>query len=195
MMPAMSDAADVLARLRARDVAAIARIVDEHAAVLYRAGRAAGLQADAAEDLAQDTFVTFLETLDRFEGRAKVRTWLFGILFHKIRERRRAALRVENRDPADDLFASWFDRDGAWISPPPGPDDRLRSVEIRRAIRTCVETLPELQRHTFYLRHVEELSGSEASKILGESVTHIGVLLHRARVRLRECLERRGMTP
>ena len=114
---------------------------------------------------------------------------------HKIRERRRATLRVESRDPADELFASWFDRDGAWVSPPPGSDDRLQSTEIRRAIRACIEALPELQRHTFYLRQVEELTGSEASKILGESVTHIGVLLHRARVRLRECLRGKGMTP
>lgn len=191
----MSDAADVLDRLRARDAVVLTRIVEEHAAVLYRAGRAAGLNADAAQDVAQEVFVTFLETLDRFEGRAQVRTWLFGILFHKIRERRRATLRVESRDPADELFASWFDREGAWISPPAAPDDRLRSAEIRHAIRTCVEALPELQRHAFYLRQVEELRGSEVSKILGESVTHIGVLLHRARVRLRDCLGRKGMTP
>jgi RNA polymerase sigma-70 factor (ECF subfamily) len=71
--------AEQVARLRARDPATLARAVEEHARPLYRAARGMGFDEAEAEDLVQDVFTTFLETLDRFEGRSQVRTWLFGI--------------------------------------------------------------------------------------------------------------------
>lgn len=151
-----------------------------------------GCSADAAGDAVQDVFVVFLDSLDRFEGRAQVGTWLFGILHHKIQERRRATAREEARDPIDDVFEAQFDRDNCWIRPPIEPDRWIRSREAGEAIGACFENLTPLQRDVFQLRQVEELSGEEVSKILGQSVTHIGVLFHRARLRLRECLTKKG---
>ena len=192
MMRAMTRS--LLARLRRRDPASLKAVIDENARRLYRAARGIGVRPDDAEDLVQDVFVTFLNGLGRFEGRAEVSTWLFGILHHKIQERRRRHAREELHDPIDEVFESRFDARGNWIRPPVNPDREAASREVGAAIQACLEGLSALQREVFQLRQVEELPAAEVSKILGHTVTHIGVLLHRSRTRLRECLDRKGWT-
>lgn len=184
----------LLARLRRRDPAALKAIIDENARRLYRAARGMGFRQEDADDLVQDVFVTFLNGIDRFEGRAEVSTWLFGILHHKTQERRRAQARDEQNDPIDQVFESRFDARGNWIRPPVDPGREAASREAGAAIQGCLETLSASQREVFQLRQVEELSAADVSKILGQTITHIGVLLHRARTRLRECLDGKGWT-
>ncbi len=190
----MTDSRAFLARLRSGDPATLGAVVDEHARRLYRAARGMGFLAEDAEDLVQDVFVTFVHGLDRFEGRSNVGTWLFGILYHKIQERRRSSAREEAHDPADEVFESRFDARGSWIRLPIAPDREATSREVGVALRKCLDDLPPLQRAVFELRQVEELSAAEAGNVLGQTVTYIGVLLHRARTRLRECLDRKGWT-
>lgn len=182
----------LLARLRRRDPESLKAIVDEQARRLYRAARGMGFGPNEAEDLVQDVFVTFLNGLDRFEGRAEVGTWLFGILHHKTQERRRTEMREEQHDPIDEVFESRFDDRGNWSRPPVDPDRELASREAGAAIQACLEGLSLLQREVFQLRQVEERSAAEVGKILGQTITHIGVLLHRARTKLRECLDGKG---
>jgi len=181
-----------LARLRTRDPETLRTIVNQHSRRLYRAARGMGVSIDVAEDVIQEVFVTFVSSIDRFEGRAEVGTWLFGILHHKVQERRRMRVREELNDPIDEVFESQFDARGGWIQPPAAPDESLSARECADAIQHCLDGLSSLQREVFQLRQVEELSGAEVSKILAQTVTHIGVLLHRARARLRECLQRKG---
>jgi RNA polymerase sigma-70 factor (ECF subfamily) len=154
-----------------------------------------GFSAAEAQDLAQDVFVTFLETLDRFEGRAKVSTWLFGILHHKAQERRRSQSRDDLHDPIDEAFESRFDAQGRWISPMVPPDRLAASDQVAAALAACLDGLPPSQREVFQLRQVEELSAADVSNIVGRTVTHVGVLFHRARLRLRDCLEKKGWSP
>jgi len=151
-----------------------------------------GHPASEAEELVQDVFVTFLESIERFEGRSQVGTWLFGILHHKSLERRRSSVREALNDPVDELFESRFDARGNWIRPPVAPDRHVGSHEAGEAIAACLDGLAPLQREVFHLRQVEELSAAEVGKILGQTITHIGVLFHRARMRLRECLDGKG---
>jgi RNA polymerase sigma-70 factor (ECF subfamily) len=181
-----------LARLRGRDPEALRVIVNEHGRRLYRAARGMGFTMEEAEDLAQDVFVTFIESIDRFEGRATVSTWLFGILHHKCQERRRVRARDDVHDPIDAVFESQFDARGSWIRPPTPPERAVESREARDAIHECLEGLPPLQRAVFQLRQVEDLSAADAGNVLAQTVTHIGVLFHRARMRLRACLEGKG---
>jgi len=181
-----------LARLRARDPEALREIAEAYGRRLYRAALGMGHAASAAEDLVQEVFVTFLESLDRFEGRAQVGTWLYGILHHKSLERRRATRREEMDDTIDDLFESQFDGRGHWLRKSPAPDAPIDAAQTGVAIGECLEGLTDQQRAVFHLRQVEELSAAEVSKITGHSITHIGVLLHRARLRLRTCLEAKG---
>lgn len=151
-----------------------------------------GHSTSEAEELVQDVFVTFIESIGRFEGRSQVGTWMFGILHHKSLERRRSTVREELNEPVDEQFESRFDSKGSWIHPPVAPDRHVGSLEAGQAISACLDGLPNLQRDVFHLRQVEELSAAEVSKILGHTITHIGVLFHRARMRLRECLEGKG---
>jgi RNA polymerase sigma-70 factor (ECF subfamily) len=181
-----------LERLRTRDPATLRDIVDQHARRLYRAARGMGFSPGDAEDLAQDVFVTFLETVERFEGRSTVGTWLFGILHHKAQERRRAQTREDLTDAVDEVFDGRFNADGSWREPPIPADRVVASSQTAQALRECLAGLPDQHREVFQLRQVEELSASEVSQALGCTINHVGVMFHRARVRLRACLEAKG---
>lgn len=183
---------DLLKSLRARDPVALRDAVDQHARPIYRAARGLGFSTGEGEDLAQEVFVTFLETIDRFEGRAGVSTWLFGILHHKAQERRRSHAREELTDSIDDLFDARFDASGSWIQPPIPADRLVESRQTAEALRECLAGLPGQHREVFQLRQVEALSANEVGGILGCTSNHVGVLFHRARISLRACLEGKG---
>lgn len=183
---------ELLARLRERDPATLAAIVQEHARPLYRSARALRFSEQDAEDLVQEVFTVFLQTLDRFEGRSQLRTWLFGILHHKMRERRRALRREEMIDSLDPDFEQWFDANGHWKRVPQDLERLFTSREIREAVHDCVSSLPLPQREVFQLREVEDLDSKDICNNLQITVTHLGVLIHRARQRLRQCLEAKG---
>ncbi len=175
--------------IRARDPGALREVVETYLPQVVRTGRGAGLTQQEAEDLAQDTLTTFLETAHRFEGRSHVRTWIFGILYRKLAEARRGFAKDRRFDDIDDVFESRFDETRSWSRPPRGPDDELFAKQARSEISGCLEDVPDRQRMAFVLREVEGLSTEEICKILEASATHVGVMLFRARNRLRECLE------
>lgn len=183
---------ELLTRLRDRDPELLASLVHEHSRPLYRAARGMGFRQDEAEDMVQDVFVTFLSSPERFQGRSGVRTWLFGILHHKSLERYRKRVREEQHDPIDEVFESHFDAQGRWSAPPQDIHRSLESKELGDAIAHCLEGLPQSQRTAFVLREMEGLATEEVCKILEVTVTNMGVLMHRARTRLRDCLEGRG---
>ncbi len=182
----------LLTRLRERDPETLSATVQENARPLYRAARAMGFDEQQAEDLVQDVFTVFLQKLDQFEGRSQVRTWLFGILHWKMRERRRSLQRDESHDSIDSCFADWFDGKGHWISHPDDLERLFASKEIRGAVDECLASIPLQQREVFLLREVEGLESKEICNNLQISVTHLGVLIHRARHRLRECMQAKG---
>jgi RNA polymerase sigma factor, sigma-70 family len=184
----------LLERLRRKDPDALAKTVREHARVLLRAAKGMGFREQDADDLVQDVFVTFLERIDDFEGRSQLRTWLFGILYRKAMERRRALASEERIDPIDDVFESRFDARGNWVNPPADLERLMQSTELGEMISGCMEKLPGAQRDIFVMREIEGLTTSEICKILTVTVTNMGVLMHRARTRLRECLEAKGWT-
>lgn len=190
--PKSQTGSEELARLRQHDADTLRRVVEELARPLYRAARGMGFDQTDAEDLVQDVFATFMTTLDRFEGRSRVSTWIFGILHRKAQERRRELARDDAQDPIDDVFESQFDHTGGWITPPVDLERQLASSELGDAIHGCIEQLPTPLQEVFVLRELQDLETAEICKILGRTVTHVGVQLHRARARLRACLEARG---
>lgn len=167
--------------------------MQEHSRPLYRAARGLGLSHEAAEDLVQDVFVTFLESLERFEGRSSVRTWLFGILYRKSFEKRRQLGKEARQDPLEETFPNRFHPAGHWAQPPQNLENRLDSRHLREALEQCLDSLPETQRTVFVLRDVEGFSTEEICKVLGITRTNLFVLTLRARTRLRECLEEKGV--
>jgi RNA polymerase sigma-70 factor (ECF subfamily) len=173
--------------IRRGDPEAQRLVVESYLPQVLRASRAAGLDPATAEDVAQSTFLTFFQKAGSFEGRSKVRTWLFGILYHKIREARRAGLRERPTDEIEVIVDRRFDERGNWANPPQELD------ETREAIDGCLEEVPTKQRMAFVLREVEGLGSEELCKILEVTRTNLGVLMFRARNRLRECLEALGI--
>lgn len=168
---------------------AIAEVVRAHAGALLRSAQAMGLPEADAEELVQASFAAFLEAARRFEGRSSVRTFLFGILYHKALERSRLAGRELLTDPADRVFEGRFKWWGHWSRPPAGPEREADVKEIAQLIARCLEALPGLQRAAFQLKEIEREPSASVRNILGVEDTHLRVLLFRARVKLRECIE------
>ncbi len=181
------------ARIRERDREAIETVVQAYLPQVLRAARGAGLDPEQAGEVTQATFTTFLDSAPRFEGRSHVRTWLFGILYRKIAEARRGLARDRRMDDIDEVFESRFDSRGGWARPPRPADADLFDQETRREISGCLEAAPTPQRMAFVLREVEGLSTEEICNILEVTRTNLGVMLHRIRNRLRECLEAKGV--
>jgi len=169
-------------------------VVETYLPQILRASRGAGLDLATSEDVAQATFLTFFEKVETFEGRSRLRTWLFGILYRKIQETRRKHGREIPSDEIETLVERRFDERGNWLNPPRGIEKSLESAEIRDAIDGCLEGVPMAQRMAFVLREVEGLISEEICKILDVSRTNLGVLMYRARNRLRECLEAKGIS-
>ncbi|MFQ5526951.1 MAG: RNA polymerase sigma factor [Thermoanaerobaculia bacterium] len=180
---------DLPARIRERDREALTAVVDAYLDQIVRAARGAGLNQHQAEEVAQNTFATFIETAPRFEGRSHVRTWIFGILYRKIQEARRGFAKDRQTDDIDQVFESRFNEQQSWSRPPRGPEDELFAKEANQEISDCLDALPDRQRMAFVLREIEGVSTQEICKILEVSATNTGVMLFRARNRLRECLE------
>src|SRR6516164_4915817 len=160
---------------------------------LLRAGRGMGFSVDENQDLVQSVFVALMEGIRRFEGRSHIRTFLFGIFYNKVSEHLRNRQRAEVNDPIDEVMESRFDLSGKWHQPPLDIDKALFAREARGLVRECLETVPRSQRIAFYLREIEEMKTQEICKKMAISATNLGVLLFRARNRLRECLERKGL--
>ena len=180
-------------RIRAADPEALRAVVTSYLGQIHRAARSAGLDPERAEEVTQATFTTFIEKAKNFEGRSHVRTWLFGILYHKIRETRRQLKQERQMDEIDDVFEKRFDAKGSWVRPPQPVDVQLYASEIRELFEECLERVSTQQRMAFVLREVDDLSTEEVCKILNISSTNLGVIIYRVRNRLRECLEAKGV--
>lgn len=179
-----------VADLRARKPEVLTAMVNEHLPVLLAGALSIGLSRPDAEEVVQETFVAFLSGLDRFEGRSSVRTYLFGILYHKASNLRAKARREEGSDDIEAVVAARFDGTGSWARPPRGPEAETLDAETRRWVELCAEGLSDAQRTAFFLKEVEGETPEAVCNVLGVSATNLRVMLHRARLKLRECLER-----
>ena len=145
-----------------------------------------------AEDAVQETLLAALAGESGFGQRASLRTWLTGILKHKIidairRQSRDAATVSADADELDALFAEdghWIDPPGAWAN----PDASLEQKRFFAVLEMCLARLPQKTAQTFMMREHLGLETDEICKELAITATHCWVLLYRARTALRECL-------
>ncbi len=187
------DDPEFAARIRAADAQAFEAVVHAYLDQVLRTARGAGLDPQAAEDVTQSTFLTFMEAAPRFEGRSHVRTWLFGILYKKIAEARRGARRELATERIDEKMEQRFLSDGSWGRPPAPMDLQVHNKQVMAGIQECLEGVSTQQRMAFLLREVEGLPTKEICKILGVTITNLGVMFFRCRNSLRECLEEKGI--
>ncbi|MBN20903.1 MAG: hypothetical protein CL678_06390 [Bdellovibrionaceae bacterium] len=169
--------------------AAIEQVIRTYTQQLYRASLGMGFNENEAKELTQNTWSTFYDVISRFEGRSHIRTFIFGILYNKANEMRRDLAKQRQNDPIEEVMEHRFDESGHWISAPISPDEMIDAIETKNQIENCIEKLPKAQRLAFYLKEFEDLATQEICKILEVTHTNLGVLLYRARNRLRECLE------
>jgi RNA polymerase sigma-70 factor, ECF subfamily len=150
---------------------------------------------DAAEDAVQEALAAALAAEPGFAGRSNLRTWATGILKHKIVDAIRRASREQPLDAERDAgdFDVLFDERGHWHEHPPAwpaPDGALQEKQFLAALERCLEALPPRTAQAFLLREHMGLETAEICKELGVTSTHCWVLLYRARMALRECLEK-----
>ena len=149
-----------------------------------------------AEDAVQDTLLAALAHGDRFQGRSQLRTWLTGILKHKIidifRDRNRGlpadALAVGEED---DFVDGPFNQKGRWIEPPADwglPDTALESRQFWSIYQACCQRMPERHALVYSMREVMDMSSEDICKELVISATNLHVILYRARLSLRSCM-------
>jgi RNA polymerase sigma-70 factor (ECF subfamily) len=157
--------------------------------------------AHLAEDAVQEALVGALRNVKAFGGRSALKTWVFAILKNKIADvlrRRQRDARVEGPMPPggeDDLSSVLFDGKGAWKATERpatwgNPEEALREGQFWRVFQVCLEELPGNQARVFMMREFIELDSREICATVGISVSNLNVMLYRARLRLRACLER-----
>jgi RNA polymerase sigma-70 factor (ECF subfamily) len=150
-----------------------------------------------AEDVVQDALIAVLEKPDRFSGQSSLRTYVTGIMKYKIID----ALRSSNRErqietqedqSEDDVIDALFRADGHTVQMPNqwgDPDATLEQKDFFRVMEICLEKLPAKTARIFMMREWLELDTEEICKELACTTSNVWVMLYRARIRLRECLE------
>jgi len=149
-----------------------------------------------AEDLVQDTLLAALQAADSFKGQSTERTWLIGILKHKVCDHLRKCGReqpldeqiLDNEDTAD-----YFDETGHWkikMTEWDNPQQSLEQDQFWLTMHDCIGRLPERLRVLYTLRELDEMDTKELIETLNiSSENNLWVMMSRARVHLRQCLE------
>lgn len=196
----------LLARLRQGDEGAFDELVTRHHSALSRMAMGYVADREVAEEVVQDTWMGVIEGLGRFEGRSSLRTWIFGIMIHKakdrgVREKRHTTF--SSFESVDDgghetVDPSRFHQSGEWAGhwafPPQPWDDQtpeklLASQQAVNAMNRAIDALPRTLKDVLILRDVEGVDAKEVCDMLKITETNLYVRLHRARERVRQAVE------
>ncbi len=153
-----------------------------------------------AEDAVQEALIGALKNAKSFAGRAALKTWVFAILRNKIADVLRQKQRLVDassllrEDEESEDFSELFDKKGFWqIDEKPAswgnPQDSLHQNQFWTVFEICLEGLPGNQARVFMMKEFVELDAAEICAAVGITTTNLNVMLHRSRLRLRECLE------
>jgi RNA polymerase sigma-70 factor (ECF subfamily) len=181
-----------------------ARWLEEYGDALFRYALARLRDTTHAEDMVQETLLAALQARVSYAGRASEKTWLTGILKHKIVDFIRKQVRettvddisvlsdAATKSEVDDLF----DVRGHWIRSPRdwgNPDRTLHNRQFLNVFEACLDRLKPAFAKVFALKELSGLSNEEICNELGITATNCGVMLYRARMGLRRCLEVRWL--
>lgn len=174
--------------------------VDQYGESLYRFALARVKDPSIAEDLVQETFLAALGARKRFKGQSTTRTWLIAILKHKIVDYIRKKSREQDTDKLESMTngidvnftdrGDWKMRPNKWAK---NPMKLYEQKEFMDVLYHCLAELPERQAEAFMRREIDGLSTEEICKELDITATNSWVMLYRARMFLRSCLEKKWL--
>lgn len=171
--------------------------LNDHGDYLYRFALARLRVPHMAEDAVQETMLAAIKN-NSFVGGSSVRTWLTGILKHKVIDLQRKQIREQpisdliDLDASDTSMDDFFDKTGHWLDKPQTlnmPDNSLEQKQFLNVLDNCMSKLPKKLKAIFMLRDVHEMENENICKELNISTTNAWVMLYRARMGLRKCLE------
>jgi len=174
--------------------------LDQHGAALYKYALVHTRDEHKAEEAVQETLLAALQARDRYAGGASPRTWLIGILKHKIMDMFRHDAREVQLDEPDDLedademrTEDNFASDGHWqnrLSDWGNPEELLERGQFMAILQRCLDALPPRLARLFMLREVMEENSENICQELAITPTNLWTMLYRARLGLRQCLDR-----
>jgi RNA polymerase sigma-70 factor (ECF subfamily) len=196
----------LIARLRSGEERAFDELVTQQHGALIRMALGYVADREVAEEVVQDTWMAVIESLNRFEGRSSLRTWICGILIHKakdrgVREKRHATFsdfESYDDDHDDAVDPSRFQQSGEWAShwafPPQPWDDRtpeklLVSKQAVGCMQRAIDALPVDLKEVLILRDEDGVKTKDVCKRLNITQTNLYVRLHRARERVRVAVQ------
>lgn len=155
-----------------------------------------------AEDAVQEALMGALKNAKSFGGRAALKTWVFAILKNKIADVLRQKHRMVDassllrESEENEEFSELFDQRGHWQKDERpanwgNPQDSLRQNQFWKVFEVCLDGLPGHQARVFMMKEFVELDSHEICSAVGITTSNLNVMLHRSRLRLRECLENR----
>jgi RNA polymerase sigma-70 factor, ECF subfamily len=195
--------AELVDRLRERDSAAFALVLDAWSGGMGRVARSILASPASADDVVQDTWLAVIQNIGSFEARSSLKTWVYRILVNTAKRRAMREGRqvswglVPGEDdgptvdpgrfggPGDRFPRHWL----AFPTPWPSPEQGALAGEVREHLKTALADLPDRQRLVITLRDVEGYGSDEVCAILDLSAANQRVLLHRARAFVRGRLE------
>jgi RNA polymerase sigma-70 factor (TIGR02943 family) len=171
--------------------------VANYADMLFAYARPRVNDTQVAEDLVQETFLSAWKAREGFKGEASEKSWLFTILKNKIidhyRKKAKDLIQTGNEKDATDAFFDqhehWTDQDGPsnWST---AASDPLQQKEFYTVFEKCKKKLQVLQQSVFIMKYIDDLSADEICKALNITPSNYWVLIHRAKLGLRACLEK-----
>ena len=152
---------------------------------------------DLAKDLVQETFYSGIKGKDNFRGQAAERTWLVSILKRKIIDHYRKINSAKGKKEVRMSFYEEGEKKGNWIEervPQSWGNDAekdIENAELKLALEACIQNLPEKQRMVFMLKTVQNYDTEEICNELDITSSNLWVIIHRARLQLRNCMEKK----
>lgn len=178
------------------------RWVDEHGDCLYRFAYMRLRDSSLAEDVVQETLLSAIQASGSYTGGSSERTWLVGILKHKIIDHyRKNSKQVQLTEEDTDLTGTerFFERPDKWsghwsiplrpVDPEQSPEDVIERGEFWDVMKACLAALPDRVANVFTLREMDGMTSDEICDVLGLSSSNFWVIMHRARMQLRRCVE------
>ncbi len=179
-----------------------ARWVDNYGDYLYNYAYFRVNKQELAEDLVQDTFLSALKAQEGFKGEASEKTWLTGILRNKIIDHYKKASTQREKQELDNSrpavsYNYFFEEEGGHWTDDRGPKEwgvnagnSMESKEFFKILNACLSKLPEKWAMAFSLKTLDDVQGDKICKALDISSSNFWVIIHRAKLQLRECIEK-----